>query len=187
MRPYTLIIPAGAEDGLDVVGDYVRVKSAAVPVVVRCIDTGERVELEAGDSATLSKFSKLRVSHDSGTAQAVTIYVGNGTSANSSKVGGSVTSKPTTGAAVSHAQGTVTNASGQIRPANSERVYLLIQNRDAAGAIYVNLNGVAATAANGIKIPPGGYYETNAAWCPVGVITAIGDIASNANVLILEA
>jgi hypothetical protein len=69
--------------------------------------------------------------------------------------------------------------------ANANRRYLLIQNNDTAGIIYVRLDGGAATAATGIKIAAGGSYEC-AGYVPTGAITAIGDIASNANVVAVE-
>lgn len=80
---------------------------------------------------------------------------------------------------------TVTNASGQLLAANSARRYLMVQNNDGAGIIYVRLDGTAATVGTGFKIPAGGYYEV-AGYVPSGAITAIGDIASNANVVVIE-
>lgn len=79
------------------------------------------------------------------------------------------------------AQATVTNASAQIAPANAARRYLLIQNNHPTGSIYIAF-GVAATLTAGIKIAPGGFYEMTG---PVSTqeIRAIGDIASNTNVV----
>lgn len=85
----------------------------------------------------------------------------------------------------SQSQQTVTNASGQLLAANGNRRYLLIQNKDASGAIFVNLAGAAATTDNGIKIEAGGSYEC-AGYVPSGAITAIGSLASNANVVTVE-
>lgn len=87
--------------------------------------------------------------------------------------------------AFTNAQATVTNASSTIDAANPTRSYLLIQNNDASGDIFVRLDGVAATTLTGVKIPAGGSYELTG-FVPTGAITAIGSIASNANVVIVE-
>lgn len=77
---------------------------------------------------------------------------------------------------------TVTNASQQFAAANTSRQYIIIQNNDTTGIVYVGFGG-AVTAANGLKIAPGGNYE------PLKVsgqtINMIGSIASNANVIML--
>jgi len=88
-------------------------------------------------------------------------------------------------AAATHTQATVTNSSAQILAANSSRGYLAIQNNDPAGNIFVRFDGAAATTTNGLKIPPGGYWESSPGFVPSGAIMAIGDIGSNANVQIV--
>lgn len=90
-----------------------------------------------------------------------------------------------TGGAFTQSQKTVTNASAQLLAAKSDRRYLLIQNNDASGIIYVTLDGTAATTAKGIKIDAGGSYECQG-YLPTGEIRAIGSIASNANVVAVE-
>lgn len=88
--------------------------------------------------------------------------------------------------AFTQAQKTVTNASSTLLAAKSNRRYLLVQNNDATGIVYVNLQGSTATTANSFKIEPGGSLELDN-FCPSGAITAIGSIASNANVVTAEA
>lgn len=81
---------------------------------------------------------------------------------------------------------TVTNTSGQLVAANPARRYLLIANYDASGVIYVNVAGGAAAVNPGsIKLGPGESVEF-ATWCPSGVVSAIGTIASNWSVLVVE-
>ncbi len=82
-----------------------------------------------------------------------------------------------------NAQETVTNADQQFLAANARRKYLLIQNNDTAGIIYVSF-GVAATAVNGVKILPGGSYEPVVP--PNTSIHILGSIAANANVVVVE-
>ena len=81
---------------------------------------------------------------------------------------------------------TVTNGSAALVAANAARTYLLIQNNDGAGFISVNLTGAAATTANGIRIAPGGFWEWTGESIPTGAITAIGSIASNPNIVVVE-
>jgi hypothetical protein len=97
-----------------------------------------------------------------------------------------VSNQPAVQGAFIQAQKTVTNVSTSILAARAARRYLLIQNNDAAGIVYINLTGATAAAASGIKIEPGGSYEVQG-FCPNAAITAIGSIASNANVIAVEA
>lgn len=87
--------------------------------------------------------------------------------------------------AFTQAAATVTNASAQLVAANAARKYLLVQNKDTSGDIYLNLAGAAATVANGIKVGPGDSLEL-AEYLPTGAIFAIGSIASNANIVVAE-
>ena len=86
----------------------------------------------------------------------------------------------------SQTQKTVANATGQLMSANTKRRYLLIQNNDAAGEIFIRLDGVAATITNGIKIEAAGSIELTG-FVPTGEIMAIGSIASNTNIIAVEA
>lgn len=79
----------------------------------------------------------------------------------------------------------VTTATVQLLAANPLRSYLLIQNNDTTGIVWVHLAGGAFTATNGIKIEPGGSIELQG-FVPNGVINAKGDIAANNNVVIVE-
>lgn len=82
-------------------------------------------------------------------------------------------------------QRTVTTTSAQLVAANASRSYLLIQNKDSAGTIWVTFGATAATQAKGIMIGPGQSLELG---CNVttGAMQAIGDIASNAGVVTVE-
>ena len=184
MRQMTVKVSPGLAVDLGAVGDYVRIKKAAIAVRIESPDNGEFLDLDQGDSASLSRFERLRISHSDAAEQSIVLLIGNGTSADSSKVGGSVS---IAGSAVgmSSAQVTVTNVSAQIAPANVSRRILCIQNNDAVGNVFVNLAGAAATVLNGIKIPPGGVLLLDNV-VPSGAVTAIGSIASNANVVLAQ-
>jgi hypothetical protein len=198
MRQMLLKIPVGQAVEVGAVGDYVRIKSAVVAVKVEAPDNNEFAEVEQGDALNLKKFERLRISHSALTEQDVTVLIGNGTSADSAKVGGSfaiagavaisggvIVAQPTVTAAAQSSL-SVTNASAQLLPARAGRKYLFIQNKSATGKIWINLTGIAASAANGVEIGPGGYYESNSAWCAPGAITAIGDLAINNDIVTVE-
>jgi hypothetical protein len=87
--------------------------------------------------------------------------------------------------AFTQTQTTVTNASTLLRAANSNRRYLMIQNKDTSGILYVTLDGTAATTAKGLEVFPGGSIEIQG-FAPNGIINAIGSIASNVNVIVVE-
>lgn len=87
--------------------------------------------------------------------------------------------------AFTSAQKTVTAASGQLLAANAARRYLLVQNNDSTGVVYVNLEGAAATTTNAVRLLPGESLEI-AGYVPSAEITAIGSIANNANVVAVE-
>lgn len=86
--------------------------------------------------------------------------------------------------AFTQTQATVTNASGVLLNASNTRRYLMIQNNDATGIVYVTLDGTAATTTKGVKLLPGAALEL-ANYVPTGEIRAIGSIASNANVIVI--
>lgn len=116
-------------------------------------------------------------------AQSVTVLVSEGRVGFAASV--NVTNLPAAQGAFTQAAATVTNSSAQLVAAKTARRYLLIQNKDASGDIYVTLNGAAASTANGIKIPAGGSLEL-ANYCPTAAVFAIGSIASNANIVVVE-
>lgn len=81
-------------------------------------------------------------------------------------------------------QATVTNASAQVLAANTARRYLLIQNKDPVGRLWLQF-GAAANQAAGVLIVPGGNFEM------VGKVSGqqiqlIGDLASNSKVTVVE-
>lgn len=79
---------------------------------------------------------------------------------------------------------TVTNASSTILAANTSRKAVLIQNNDTAGNIFVNFTTTATTS--NLKISPGQSIYLSGT-VPIDAIRAIGSIASNANVVVVEA
>lgn len=192
MRTIQIKIAPGAAYELAAVGDYVRVRQSAVDLLIENPDANEIIEVSQGDDFQFTRFQRLRISHTNGAEQTVKLIIASGKKAGSSQVSGSISGtvaissvagQSPVRATGSNAGATVTNASAQLVAVNASRNYLLIQNKDATGNIWINF-GAAATQANGVKIQPGGSFELN---CNVltAVVNAIGDIASNANVVVV--
>jgi len=78
---------------------------------------------------------------------------------------------------------TVTSTSTEIMAGNLKGRYILIQNNDTAGIVYLNLSGTATVSRTMFILNPGDALElfniTNS-------VDAIGSIASNANVAVSE-
>lgn len=198
MQTYSQTFAGATTWVLNVPGKYFTTLACNSAVNVRFfkggkqLDLGQITGLLAGLEVTLGELNDPaaafdRVEIDVTAADTVQVGIGNGQarynrSASSVTV---VTNKQPQSGAFANTAKTVTNASAQLVAANSSRQYLLIQNKDTAGSVYVNFGAGAATTANGVKIEPGGSYEM-AATQSTQALQAIGDIASNANVLVVE-
>lgn len=184
----TLTITAGAQVEFTEPGDFFRLMNAAYDVDVFFYRQGAEIaRAESVSGGYAEKFTEQfdRVVLRSATTQSVQFVTRAGNFvAYDTPPNGNVTIT-NTGGAFTQAAATVTNASAQLLAANAARRYLLIQNNDSGGDIFVRLDGATATAANGIKIAAGGSYEGQG-YVPTGAIVAIGSIASNANIVTVE-
>lgn len=98
---------------------------------------------------------------------------------------GTVTTSPgVVTATLTQTTPTVTNTAANILSANAARKSVIIQNNNASnGIVYINFGATATTAH--FQIGPGQSLFMNAG-LPVTAISAIGSIASNANVVVIE-
>lgn len=170
-------------------GDFFRLMAATGTVVIDYYRNGalvaEAENVGAGYAERFMNDGFDRVAITSATAQTIQIAIrlGNEIFYDTPPVGNVAITN--VNGAFTNTQVNVTNASGTIKAANPARRYLLIQNKDATEDIFVRLDGGGASAATGVKISAGGSYElTN--FVPNGAITAIGNIVSNTNVVIVE-
>lgn len=193
-----LSAPQVAGDTLffDAAGSMVRydeeTSGAAANKIQFATDTGDSFVLKPGQAAILSRqFGRLTLANKSGLNNLLgTIAIGGGDRVTildsnfTGTVSGAISIVSTTGDA--NTAKTVTNASAQLMAANTARKYLAIQNKDAAGTVWVNFGAGAATQANGFMLGPGESYEREVAVSTLA-IQAIGDAASNGNVVVIEA
>lgn len=188
----TFLVPTAGRQ-IDAAGNFFRYESADVGATDQTIklriDGNDLGTFLPGDSIELPIMAtRFEVIPATGAAT-VRVGVGRITTARMTLAGNVIatiaSNKSATSAAFANTAKTVTSASTQLIAANTARQYLMIQNRDATGNIFLNFGAAAATQANGIKITPGGFWEWDTT-IPTTAIQAIGDIASNANILVVE-
>lgn len=182
MKSLTLKIKNGVPETIGISGDYVRVKTASVPVRIQVESGDVDATIEQGDALNLKPFTRLVISHADAAEQTITLLIGDGTSADSAKVGGSVAVTGTVAVddggtfASSMAPATIGLVAAAISPANAARRFLLIQNIDAAGVIWIRFNANPAID-GGIRLEPGAMLllEKRA---PAGNVQLISNIAA---------
>lgn len=183
LQIYDFSMGAGASFQLPVSGAYFRILSSVAAVNVIGDTFGKLGPIGRGQGLEKTDYNRLTIQDASGGANSGTILVSDANLIDQTLYG-SISLTNQQGAFV-QSQKTVTNASASMLAANANRRYLMIQNNDATGDIYITLDGTAATTAKGIKIAAGGSYEC-ANFCPSGQIFAIGSLASNANCVAVE-
>ncbi|MHB1430381.1 MAG: hypothetical protein ACYCVW_16990, partial [Rhodocyclaceae bacterium] len=145
------------------------------------------IELEQGDAANLSKFRRVKVLHADAAQQAIVFYVGNGTSADSSKIGGSIAVSSLPSNAITMTQSTIdiTAASSIVVPVKANRKFLMMLNISDTITIWFNLRGGSATLGRGFKLSPGESLTLDV-WVPDSYIAAIGTAAAVKALSVLE-
>lgn len=186
-------LSAGVPVDYQEVGDFFRILAATADMTVTFYWQGREVAKAEGVSAGYAEgfksgqFDKITII--SATAQTIQFVtrLGNVVAYDAPPTGNvSVQNLPALQGAFTQANPAVTSASTQIMAANAARRYLLIQNNDATGDIYITLDGTEATVGGkGLKIAAGGSYEVPFYLCS-GAIKAIGSIVNNANVVTVE-
>lgn len=186
MKSITLKIAAGNPEDIGVSGDYVRIKSASVPVRIEAENGQVDATIEEGDALNLKPFTRLRVSHADAAEQTITLLIGNGTSSDSARVGGSiaVAELPAVAVAMTQTANAVGVASAQLVAANAARRFLLIQNTDAAANVFLNVAGAAAVLNQGVKLSPGASVLFDVA-TPGGAVFAIASAATAAGAVVV--
>lgn len=191
LRLVNLKLAGGASDSFPFQGNYIRVKTFAFHegIDIEAEDTdgaGLDFNLVEGEDVLLedTEFTRIRVTNKSGSETNIVLLVGKNVKVNSAKVSGSVavTSNVPVRQSLGQTLSTVLSTANTLLAANANRNYLLIQNKDPVGSIYIHFSATA-TIANGIKIGPSETFilENN---MHTGAVSAIGDISSNTNVVV---
>lgn len=183
VRTYDFNLSAGQTSVILAEGEYFRIQSATGALDVTVEGVGTLPGLLAGQGMMDTPFKRLVLKDASGSTNSGTILVASREFIDNRTYGVMTISNQQ--GAFTHTQVTVQNFNGGLKAPNANRRYLLIQNKDASGDIYVTTDGTAASTANGVKIAPGGSWELQG-YVPTGWINGIGSIASNANVVVVE-
>ena len=185
MEILTIPISAGELKTYAIAGQYIEVLRAADASldVILYGPSGAVESARGGEGGTWMKEAFTSFTVQSTIAQTLRLLV-TGREGGSRRSAGEVSVTNVNGA-FSQATVNATNAAGgvQLRPANADRRYLLVQNRDAVNSLYVTLDGSAPTAALGVLVEPGGSLELSGFAC-TGAVRALASGATAAAVVV---
>jgi hypothetical protein len=182
-KVYDVYLTPGQSKILMVTGKFYRVQTATGAISVTRDDGSTIGPLLPGQGETGENFTRIIVTNTSGYNNTVTLMIGDSNFIDNRLIG-SVTVLNTGGSYI-QASAVVTSISSKIIDSNADRRYLLIQNNDANGDIYLMLNGQEASLLGGLKVAAGASFELNN-FVTNQAIFAIGSIALNGNITILE-
>ncbi len=191
MEPINFSVAVGASFPVDYPGSFIRCVSlaggGAAPRIRVKTNNGDQVLLRGGQGVHIGRpFKAIRITNEEA-AGTITgeLLIGEG-GFDDDRISGSVSvSAAIPGVAHTTAKKTVTNASGTMLAANASRAYLFIQNQSATGVLYIKTDGGTAVAdATCVQLNPGDVYEPSVP--PTGAISAIGSIASNPDIHVIE-
>lgn len=181
---YTDTIPNGETLIKQVAGTYFKLLSATGTIDVRT-QTAFMSDLIGGQGMKDTSYDRLEIRNTSGASNTIRYIVADSEFIDGFTGSMAITQNvPVRSSSFTNTAQTVTSASAQLLPANTQRAYLLIQNNSTTGVIYITF-GATSTAAKGIKIAPGGNFVMEGPQS-TQAIHAIGDIASNAAVVTVE-
>ena len=182
---YQFDIPANGSFRLLATGQFFRIISALGTVNVNTANANLK-GLNTGDGQEKTPFDFILFTDTTGATNTVKVVVADQAFLNSPQNNTAITANKTTiSASFTNTQKTVTNASAQLLAGNTARQYLLIQNNDPTGIIYVSFGATAATANTGIRILPGGFWEWDSTVSNQAV-QCIGSIATQSNIVTVE-
>jgi hypothetical protein len=181
---YDIVVPANSSLRIPCVGSYFKLLSTAGAVNLRSQNLRLN-KMKSGQGVKETPFTELVFTDVSGGDNAISFLVSDREFVDATNGNANILSnKVAQSAAYANASATVTTTSTVVLAANANRQYLLIQNNDLSGQIYVTF-GAAATPTTGIKIGPGGNYESGVV-CSTQSVNIIGSVASNANVVTVQ-
>ena len=182
---YTDTIAANAVLPRLFTGAYFNILSSTGPINVRTDEVNLR-GLTAGQGFEEQPFARLELTDASGASNTITYVIAD--RGFLSGITGNMTISsivPVQSGSFANSNQTITSVSAQLAAANTARKYLMIQNNDPTGNIFIGFGAAAVTVLNGFKITPGGFYEFSDVQS-TQAIQAIGSIASNANVVLVQ-
>jgi hypothetical protein len=180
-------VAANGVQTLQCVGTHFVVLTATGPISVQPDTRGKMAGIGSGEGYKGQAFNSLTIFDVSGAPNSGTVLIADDDYFNN-RLTGSLTitqNKVATVANFSSVAATVTNVISNLANPNSLRQYLAVQNNDPTGIIFLRFDGGVPTSANGLRVYPGQTWETGVI-VPLNYCTALGSIASNPNVVVLE-
>lgn len=183
VQDYTFTLAAGGTTRIPAGGRFFKILSSTGAVAVKG-SWGSLSGLIVGQGISDTDFQDLTFTDKSGASNTITVVIGEKNFIDGAT--GSVavlTNKVAQSGSFSNAQANITTSSAQLLAANAARQYFLLQNNDPSAFIYVGFGAGAVTAANGIRVIPGGNLELS------GIVTTqqinvIGSAATSAAVVV---
>ncbi len=187
LREYKFTIQPNEKLEFGVRGDTLRVISSSAKLFFETKDGNSSFSLVEGEQAVFNgeAFYAIDIFHEQGAPVSIVLALSEKASIGSAKISGIVTisSLPANNGAATQSRVSLTNVNQQILAAKETRKYLMIQNNDASAVMRVTIDGNAATAAQGFRIPAGGTFEfenfnvTGAINCIMETVTgAVGNV-----------
>lgn len=176
MSTYQQAIGAGETLRLRVPGDFLRLMAAPADVTITMYRNGSEISKAEGVKAGYAErnaagFDEVHVY--SASAQTIKLIIRNGGDVRYDRFEGDVTIIGAQ-AAYANSRATVTSSGvSTLVAASASRRYVLIQNNDAAVYLRITMDGVNPTTAQGIRVPPGGAWESPAGCAPTGAVKGI--------------
>jgi len=180
IREVTVKIGAGLSDEFAFKGNYIRAKVAPYTLTIENMESAGRdvFTMSEGEVANFNAdFERLRVTNNGGSDAYFVLVIAKDAELNSANLSGNITIN--NNGAANQNRVSLTNVNQQILPANTGRKYLLIQNNDTSAVMRVRIDGVAATAGQGFRIPAGGTFEFES-FNVTGAINCIMETATGA-------
>lgn len=182
---YRFTVAANGLYRLTVAGEYFKILSSTADVEVTA-DFGRLGPIRTGQGLEKTPFKYLNFRDLSGAGNALVIVIGDenfvdGISGAAEVTRNVVPKSPN----FSSTAKTVANASAGLVAANLARQYLLIQNNHASASLFLGFGAGPALLTGGLRVVPGGFAEFSSC-VPTSAIHAIGDIASNTAVVVVE-
>jgi len=183
VQDYTFTLSANGTYRMPVGGKYFKILAATGAVSVRG-SWGSLSSLVVGQGISDTEFQELTFTDKSGASNTITVVVGekdfvDGATGSVQVIANKV---PQSGS-YSNAQANITMSSAQLLAANAARQYFLLQNNDPSAFIYVGFGAAAVTAANGVRIIPGGNLELSGS-VTTQQINVIGSAVTSAAVVV---
>lgn len=170
-------------------GDFLRLMTAAADVTVtfyrRGVEVARAEGVRAGYAERIAEgFDAITIY--SASAQTVGAMVRLGGEVRYDRFEGNVDINNRQGAYTNSRATVLSSGVSTLLAADANRRYVLVQNNDTSVSLRLTMDGADPTTAQGVRIPPGGYWESPAMYAPTGAIKAIAESGAGVAVEVVK-